>query len=160
MRSMLLNAAAALCLLSATPVLADPPEAFLKEAIQGNLAEVQMGQLAQKNGSSDAVKTFGKTLEMDHGKGRDETVKLAKAMKMDPPTEPSAEAKSMYMKLAKLNGAAFDKEFASHMVMDHKKDIAAYEDEAKEKNGDVSKYATETLPTLKKHLATAEALAK
>ena len=37
-------------------------QSFLTEAIQGNLAEVQMGHLAQKNGSSDAVNNSGRCL--------------------------------------------------------------------------------------------------
>ncbi len=151
--------AAGLALLSSA-ALADPPEKFVKEAIQGNIAEVKMGELAQKNGGSAEVKSFGKMLETDHAKARDKTIGLAKELKVTPPTEPAADAKAAYDKLAKLNGAAFDKEFAAHMVKDHKKDIAAYEDEAKEKNGEVSKYAADTLPTLKKHLQSAEALAK
>jgi putative membrane protein len=153
-------ATAALAMLLAAPAFADPPAEFLKEAIQGNIAEVQMGTLAQKNGGSEAVKSLGKTLEADHGKARDQTVSLAKTMKLNPPAEPSAEAKEAYSKLAKLSGTAFDREFANHMVMDHKKDIAKYTEEAGEKNGDVSKYAADTLPTLKKHLAMAENLAK
>jgi putative membrane protein len=36
---------------------------FLKDAIEGNLAEVQMGQLAQKNGNSEGVRSFGQMLE-------------------------------------------------------------------------------------------------
>ena len=40
---------------------------FLTKAIEGNYAEVEMGKLAQRNGGSDAVKSFGKMLEADHG---------------------------------------------------------------------------------------------
>ena len=32
---------------------------FIKEAIEGNLAEVQMGQLAQQNGASQSVRLVG-----------------------------------------------------------------------------------------------------
>ena len=39
-----------------------PSETFLKKAIKGNFAEVSMGDLAQKNGQSDDVKSFGKML--------------------------------------------------------------------------------------------------
>src|SRR5690349_12206595 len=98
-------------LLSA-PAFADPPDAFVKEAIQGNIAEVKMGELAQKNGASDGVKSFGKMLVTDHGKAKAQTVSLAKSLHIDPPTEPSAEAKQDYDKLAKLKGDDFDKEFA------------------------------------------------
>ena len=161
-KSIGLSPAVALAALSFGAVArADSPDQFIKKAVQGNIAEVKMGELAQKNGSSDGVKSFGKMLVTDHGKAKDQTVALAKPLNVDPPTEPNADAKAAYDKLAKLSGAAFDKEFAHHMVMDHKKDIAEYEDEAKEKgNVQVSKYAADTLPTLKKHLQTAEALDK
>jgi putative membrane protein len=147
--------------LMSTVVFADSPDQFIKKAIQGNIAEVKMGELAQKNGGSEGVKSFGKMLATDHGKAKEQTAALAKTMNIDVPTEPAPDAKAAYDKMSKLNGAAFDKEFAHHMVMDHKKDISEYEEEAKEKgNPQVSKYATDTLPTLKKHLQTAEALDK
>jgi putative membrane protein len=101
---------------------------FLKEAIEGNLAEVQMGQLAQKNGTSDGVRSFGQMLE-----------------------------KAAYDRMSKLSGANFDREFAKHMVDDHKKDIKEYEKASKQ--GDAAgAYAKETLPTLHKHLETAQSL--
>src|SRR5690242_1049338 len=40
---------------------------FVMEAIQGDMAEVKMGQLAQEKGESQAVKQFGETLVNDHG---------------------------------------------------------------------------------------------
>lgn len=156
-----LCAAVAGAVLIGQTAYADPPDQFVKTAIQGNIAEVQIGELAQKNGGSEGVKSFGKMLATDHGKAKDQTVALAKSMNITPPTEPSAEAKQTYDKLTKLNGAAFDKEFAHHMVVDHQKDIAEYEEEAKEKgNAQVSKYAADTLPTLRKHLQTAQSLDK
>ena len=48
--------------------------------------------------------------------------------------------------MAKLNGAAFDKAFAEHMVKDHKKDIAAYQ-KASRKQDAAGRYAQSTLPT-------------
>jgi putative membrane protein len=140
---------------------ADPPATFVKEAIEGNVAEVKLGELAQRKGGSNDVKSFGRTLVADHSKARDQSEALAKSLKMSLPTEPSAEAKHAYDRLAKLNGAAFDKEFAHYMVTDHQKDIAKYEEEAKEKkNPAASKYAADTLPTLRKHLQLAQSLDK
>ena len=59
--------------------------------------------------------------------------------------------------MSKLSGDRFDREFAKHMVTDHKKDIKDYEKEAK-KNDAAGAYAKEALPTLKKHLETAQSL--
>jgi len=42
------------------------------------------------------------------------------------------------------------------MAMDHKKDIAKFQREAKKTNDPLSQYASNTLPVLKKHLDTAE----
>ena len=51
---------------SSTQALAKSDTAFLTEAIQINLAEISVGDLAQKNGGSDDVKSFGKMLVDDH----------------------------------------------------------------------------------------------
>jgi putative membrane protein len=51
-------------------------QAFLSKAIEGNYAEVEMGKLAQQNGSSDAVKSFGKMLENDHADANQKPARL------------------------------------------------------------------------------------
>src|SRR5436190_19742346 len=133
---------------------------FIKEAIEGNLAEVQMGKLAQQNGASQGVKDFGQMLATDHGQANTKAQSVAQSLNVTPPTEPNAKQKKDYDKMSKLNGAAFDKAFAQHMVADHKKDIAAYKKETKSKNQTAAGYANETLPTLEKHLETAQSLQK
>jgi len=131
---------------------------FIKEAIEGNLAEVQMGQLAQKNGNTDGVRSFGQTLEKDHSDANQKATSAANSVGVTPPTEPSKKQKSDYERMSKMTGSRFDSEFAKHMVADHKKDIKEYENEAK-KNDAAASYAKETLPTLRKHLETAQSLA-
>ena len=133
---------------------------FIKEAIEGNLAEVQMGQFAQQNGASQGVKDFGLMLATDHGQANTKAQSVAQSMNVTPPTEPNAKQKKDYDKMSKLSGAAFDKAFAQHMVADHKKDIAAFQKETKSKNQTVASFASETLPTLQKHLQTAQSLEK
>jgi putative membrane protein len=130
---------------------------FLKEAIEGNLAEVQMGQLAQKNGSSDAVRSFGQMLQKDHSDANQKATAAAQQLGMTPPSEPNSKQKAMYDRMSKLSGANFDREFAKHMVKDHKQDIRAFEKEAK-KNDAAGAFAKEALPTLNKHLETAQSL--
>jgi putative membrane protein len=130
---------------------------FLKEAIEGNLAEVQMGQLAQKNGASDGVRSFGQTLQKDHSDANQKATSAANSLGVTPPSAPNSKQKATYDRMSKLSGANFDREFAKHMVDDHKKDIKAYEKEAK-KNDAAGTYAKEALPTLQKHLETAQSL--
>jgi putative membrane protein len=130
---------------------------FLKEAIEGNLAEVQMGQLAEKNGKSDGVRSFGQMLQKDHSAANQKATAAANQMGMSPPSEPNSKQKAMYDKMSKLSGDKFDREFAKHMVADHKKDIKEYEKEAKRDDA-AAAYAKEALPTLHKHLETAQSL--
>ena len=63
-----LAAAVVPALLATTLAFAQDQQAksFLTEAIEGNLAEVQMGQLAQKQATTLAVRSYGQMLEQDH----------------------------------------------------------------------------------------------
>ena len=130
---------------------------FLKEAIEGNLAEVEMGKLSQKQGASEGVRAFGQMLEKDHSDANQKATAVANSISMKAPTAPNKKQKADYDKMSKLSGVKFDKAFAAHMVADHKKDIKEYEKAAKKQDA-VGNYAKETLPTLRKHLETAQSL--
>ena len=132
---------------------------FLMKAIEGNFAEVQMGELAQKNGQSAEVKSNGQMLQQDHGAANQKAMDAAKKLGVNAPSAPSSKQKADYEKMAKTQGAAFDKAFAHHMVMDHNKDIAEYK-RAANKDDDAGRYAKESLPVLEKHLQTAQSLQK
>jgi putative membrane protein len=135
-------------------------QTFMTKAIQGNLAEVSMGQLAQQKGSSDAVRSFGQQLVTDHSAANQRATAVATQMGMTPPTEPSKKQQSDAAKLGKMSGDAFDRAFATHMVADHRMEIAEHRKAAKMKDSAAAGYATEVLPTLEKHLETAQSLAK
>jgi len=134
-------------------------ERFIKDAMQGDLAEVSMGKLAQEKAQSQGVKDFGKMLEQDHGEHAQKVQSKAQELGVTAPREPNATQKSMHDRLSKLSSAQFDEQFVKAMITDHKKDIAEYEKEAKSKSP-LSDFAKETLPTLEHHLQTAEMLAK
>jgi putative membrane protein len=99
-------------------------------------------------------------LATDHGQANQKAMQVATQLGVTPPTQPSAKHKKVYNKLSKLSGDKFDRTFASEMVKDHKKDIKEFEKVAKKGSGPAPTFANETLPTLRKHLETAQALAK
>jgi putative membrane protein len=134
-----------------------PTQKFLTEAIQGNFAEVKMGELAQQNGQSNGIKSYGQELATDHGSANQKAMDVAKSVGMSPPSGPNAKQQADYDKMAKLKGSAFDRQFARHMVADHKKDIGDYQKAARMKNA-AGQYASNTLPTLQKHLKDAQSL--
>ena len=49
----------------------------MKKAAKGGMMEVAMGNLAEQNGKSEDVKSFGKRMVADHGKANDELKSIA-----------------------------------------------------------------------------------
>jgi putative membrane protein len=147
-----------LALSASTAAYAVTDEDFLKTAIETNLAEIAAGQLGQEKGSSDAVKSYGEELVADHTAANEEAKALATSKQVTVPSAPSAEEQKAAESMATLTGAEFDREFASHMAMGHEKAIALFEDKADDSDNEVSAFAKKTLPTLQKHLETAQSL--
>ncbi|HEY7210083.1 MAG TPA: DUF4142 domain-containing protein [Bryobacteraceae bacterium] len=134
---------------------------FAREAASGGMTEVKLGQLAQSNGSSSAVKDFGKRMETDHSKANDELKSVAEREHLQLPSEANNADQAAYDRLSKLQGTAFDKAYARAMVRDHEKDVAAFEKEASSgTNQQIKDFAQRTLPTLKEHLKQAKEMEK
>ncbi|EHR00277.1 DUF4142 domain-containing protein [Bradyrhizobium sp. WSM471] len=132
---------------------------FLVEAIQGDLSEVKVGQLAQQKAQSDQAKQFGKMLEQDHSDNLKQAQQLADAQGVQAPSEPNSKQKAIYEKLNGLSGAQFDAAFARSMVKDHEEDVRKFQKEAKSQSP-VADFAKQTVPVLQKHLETARSLQK
>ena len=145
-------------LLSPSAYAAEKPgAAFLKKAIEGNFAEIDMGKLAQDKGQAGSVKQYGQMLSADHSAANDKALDAAKSMGVTPPDGPNAKQKADYDKMSKESGSRFDSTFARHMVTDHQKDIAEYKKAAKQTDA-AGEYAKAQLDVLQKHLDAAKAL--
>jgi putative membrane protein len=135
-------------------------EKFMKEAAVGGMTEVKLGQLAEQKASSDAVKQFGKRMATDHGKANDELKQLASQKGVALPMDLDRSHQGLYDKLAKLNGADFDRAYMKEMVKDHDKDVKAFRKEADSgKDLDLKSWAGKTLPTLQEHQQQAKQVA-
>jgi putative membrane protein len=99
-------------------------------------------------------------LASDHGSANQKAMQVAGQLGVTTPNEPNAKQKKVYDKLSKLSGDKFDATFAKEMVKDHKHDIKAFEKAVKATQDPAKSFASETLPTLRKHLETAQALGK
>jgi putative membrane protein len=139
--------------------MAKADQNFLNEAVQGDLSEIKMGKLAQQKGQSEGVKQFGQMLEQDHSQHLQKAKQTAEQLGLTTPTEPNKKQTAMYDHLSQLSGPQFDRQFAQDMVADHKEDIGKFQKEAKSK-GPLGDFAQQTIPTLQKHLRTAESLTK
>ena len=133
-------------------------QTFMKEAVQTNIAELRFGALAAHRAENPAVREFGETLETDHRAALEHATTVAKALQVDPPEEPSLEAKGTYEGIAQLSAAQFDAAFVSHMVVAHEAAIAKYSANSHSDNSAVVGYVAETPAMRRAHLATARAL--
>ena len=137
---------------------ADSPREFLYNALRGNNAEIMLGNLAADRGRSQGVRDYGRTLANDHTQARNEVLDVGRRFGIRPTREVTPEARELRDRLASMRGRDFDREFISHMVDDHRKDIDEFRDEAREHHGAVSDLAARQLPTLREHLRTARSL--
>jgi putative membrane protein len=137
--------------------LARAERGFIMTAARDGMAEVDLGKLAAERGSADAVKQLGQRLADDHTKANDELKNLAQQKGITLPTDLDAKHKQLRDRLAKLNGADFDRAFVNEVVRDHQKDVNAFKREAgRAKDPDVKAWADKTLPTLEEHLKMAQ----
>jgi len=132
---------------------------FVNAAGSGGMMEVEMGKLAQTNGGSNDVKTYGKMLEKDHTDANNKLKEIAEGEHIQLPAAMLPEHQQHIDQLQMLKGKEFDKTFMPMMIDDHVKDIAEFEKAAAEnKNDKIKAFAAGILPVLKKHLAKAKSI--
>jgi putative membrane protein len=130
---------------------------FVENAVRSNMAEYELGKLAEQHAASPEVKQFAERMVSDHGKAGEELREVAQHEGTTLPDRPRHSEKREMGKLAKLGGAQFDRAYIDHMVKDHRKDVKEFQEEAqKAKDPQVKQVAEQMLPTLKEHLQMAE----
>jgi putative membrane protein len=136
--------------------MANPPhndEAFVRNAAEGGMAEVKLGQLAEEKAQSEEVKKFGRRMVEDHTKANEELKQIAQRENINLPTAESRKDSQEYESLSKLSGEAFDRAYAQEMVKDHQKDVSEFKQMATSaQNPALKQFAQQTLPTLESHL--------
>lgn len=126
---------------------------FLVDAAETNLAEIEIGKLAQSKSTNAHVKEIGKMLVTDHSKALADLQPFADKKQISLPTSITEEGKEHYNELNEKSGTEFDEKFADMMAKGHEDAISKME-KASEKANDVEirTWATNMVPTLKSHL--------
>lgn len=136
-------------------------QAFAEEAARGGMAEIKLGKLAEDNGSSEAVKTFGTRMVAEHTKAGDKLKEAAAQEHITLPTDLAPKDQATYDRLSKLSGAEFDRAYAQDMVKDHQQDLRDFQREANHGNDNVIKaFAAQTVPMIQQHLEQAKEMQK
>jgi len=144
--------AAAVIFAVSTTAFADSPRRFLQNALEGDNSEIMLGRLAADKARSQRVREFGRVLSDDHSQSREDLLRLGTRLGVRRNRDISPEAKDERERLQSMDGREFDREFIEYMIRDHQKDIEEFREEAQERHGPVSEFASRQLPTLQKHL--------
>jgi len=132
---------------------------FLVDIAEVNLAEIEIGKLAQTKSTNPEVKKFGKMLVDEHTKSASEVSVLAKAKNFTLPTSLTEEGQDEYKKLNEKSGLDFDKKFADMMIDGHEKAIDKLKKATEDaKDQDVKLWASNNIAPLTAHLEHAKLL--
>jgi putative membrane protein len=120
-------------------------KSFMTNAAKGGMMEVEGGKMAAANSQNADVKKFGNRMVADHSKANDELKAIAAKKGVSLPNA----KEGMSWKS--------DKKYMDMMVKDHEKDLAEFQQEAKNgSDADVKKFADKTAKVVQKHLAMAK----
>ena len=125
--------------------------------MQGHLAGIRLGELAQKKAQNEGLRAFGEELVADHKEANQGAVAVAANLKVASPREPGPRHQGQYALLYGFSGAAFDRQFLNYILMNNTRAMVDYQ-RATGRKGEVADYAKETLPMLQRHLRQGEKL--
>jgi putative membrane protein len=126
---------------------------FVIHAAKGDMAEIELGKVAQTKASAESVKTFAKRMIDDHQRALDSLKPIAMNEKITVPTTIDPKDQALKERLEKLSGRAFDRAYMSAMIKDHRHDVAEFRAAStKARSADVKQYASTILPSLEKDL--------
>jgi len=136
-------------------------QSFVRKALEGGAAEVQLGQLAQQKSQSDDVKQFGQKMVQDHTQLGDQMKPVAQLVGVKEPKGPSKKDKELITKLEGLSGQQFDEAYIQAMVKDHKQDLKEFKDEAQAaQNPNVKQVAQQGAGVISQHLQMIQQIAQ
>jgi putative membrane protein len=139
----------------------DKDQQFLRHAASDGLAEVQLGQMAEKQATNPEVQHFAQRMVTDHTQANQELMTLAQSKNISVPQAVDKKEQKTAAALGKKHGTSFDHAYMRDMVTDHEKAVQLFTAEANEgRDADIKAFATKTLPTLQEHLQMARQLAQ
>jgi predicted outer membrane protein len=109
-------------------------QSFVEKASIANMTEIQLGQLAAERAQDPQVKQFAQTMVDDHTKAQEQLKTVASNQNIPIPSALDGKHQKLHDKLAKLQGAEFDRAYMDAMVDGHKDAEKLLKKRAEEKN--------------------------
>jgi putative membrane protein len=132
---------------------------FIRDAAEGNAAEISMAELALRKSQNPQVRDYAQQLLRDHRQSNRELQQIAEARGISWPV-PIKKSDSREMQRAEnMSGQDFDRMVMNHWVKDHRTDIKEFDKAARRaEDPQVKQFAITSLPVLRDHLNRAEAI--
>ena len=133
---------------------------FINQAAQGGMAEVQLGKLAQKRASSNAVKKYAQQMINEHTKVNKELMAIAAKKGVTPPKTIGPKYEKVRAQLSKLSGKSFDQAYMKEAgITAHTEQAALFQRQAQQgQDPELKAFAAKTLPAVQRHLQEAQAM--
>lgn len=127
--------------------------------VTANQVDIDAGKLAERKGSNQEVKAFGKQMVTDHGGVNKQAIALVKKLKVKPQDNPTSQAlkkggRENVKHLKTLKGAAFDKAYVDHEVAYHEQVLDAIDKTLlpNAKNPELKALIEKVRPAIEAHL--------
>jgi putative membrane protein len=134
---------------------------FLQKASEGGMAEVQLGKLAAEKGNSSEVKQFGQKMVEDHTRLNEQLKPIADTFGVSAPKHLNKADQAEYDKLSGLSGDAFDQEYITDMVKDHRKDLHEFRrEETATSNPELKQAVGQAEQVISQHLSMIQGIAQ
>ncbi len=140
---------------AAAPAMATPSTpTFLANTAAANLFEIESSKMALSKTKNDKVKSFANEMVTEHTAAGTKFKQAVADAKLTPPAEKlDAKHQALLDDLKKQDGAAFDTAYVKAQHDGHAETVAMFDAYAKGgDNARMKQFATDMLPTLKKHL--------
>ena len=141
--------------------LSDMDKQFAMDIAAGGNTEITASQIATTMAQNQRVKDFANMMINDHTKAGNELKTLASQHNVTLPDSVMPKQHDKLETLRKTSAKNFDKQYIDMMVQDHKEAVSKFQMASQKcDNSDLRTWASNTLPTIKMHLDSAQAIQK
>lgn len=126
--------------------------AFVSNAAQGDMYEIEAGKIAEQKAKDPQVKAFAKRMVADHGKLTSEMKPLIAKAGQTPPTDLDQRRKGFLDNLKAAPAKDFDKTYMDQQVAAHDEALTLMQGYAKDgSDAGLKAAAAKAVPTVQKH---------
>lgn len=130
---------------------------FLRTAAESDMLHAHLGQMAEKNSTKRGIRDLGQEISQNDKADYQALTALGGKIGQTIPKDINDQGDKLIERISRLRGSSFDQAFIHEIIESDKKELAAFQHEAKHaQNPDVKEYASGALPALKLHLYEAQ----